>query len=130
MFFILFFRFQFLKDSPHNATLGNPSPMTIPVQCRSNDYIHASGSVFVQIAYYDKTQDTTDQNTGFNLAKNFTLTKKWRSSATGDAEFVIKFIMEFEDFCSNTNGNLQTFCEQISPDIERTLSQIKPDSSI
>lgn len=99
--------------------------MTTPVQCRTNNYIHISGSVFVQIeSYYDKTADNVYEHIGFNWTKNFTLTKKWRSAVTGDAEFM----REFAEFCSNTNDILKTFCENIIPDIEKTISQIKPDS--
>ena len=43
---------------------------------------------------------------GFLWAWNFMLTKRWRSSHTGDEGFQDKMLADFRAFCSNKDGRL------------------------
>lgn len=115
-------RFEFLKDSPCRRLLDKPYIMTPPVQCRANYYIHTSGVACAHIIDQDSAAELRTERVGYYWTKNFILTKKWRSSSTGDGEFASKLLTDFRQFCSNACGSLEAFCESLQEKSEESVS--------
>lgn len=121
----LFNRFGFLRDSPYGSLhVSSPMVQVTPVQCRANDYVHTSGVAFVRIPHLEEDGDAfsfglyrpemkepCNGTWGFYWMPNYMLTKRWRSSATGDKGAGSKLRSEFEDFCADKNGVLKEFWE-------------------
>jgi hypothetical protein len=58
-----------------------------------------------------RPQQEEDHKVGFLWAWNFMLTKKWRSSNTGDELFQDKMLADFRRFCANEDNRLKEYWE-------------------
>ena len=58
---------------------------------------------------------------GFLWTFNYMLTKRWKSSISGDNEVGFSMLHDFRQFCSNHNNRLRDFWDSFLP--ERTSSQ-------
>ena len=107
-----------------------------PVQCRANDYVHTSGVAFVRISHWEDDEDpfSTVQSRpemnelcsrgwGFYWMPNHMLTRRWRSSATGDKGAGGKLRSELEDFCADKNGLLKAFWESCKEAARKTAEK-------
>ena len=81
---------------------------------RNDDGTHCkpqSSSYFDYIAWQRQLATKTsgeesNHRIGFLWAWNYMLTKRWRSSYTGDESFQDKMLRDFRAFCSNSDGRL------------------------
>ena len=107
-----------------------------PVQCRANDYVHTSGVAFVRISHWEDDEDSfstvqsrpemnelCSRGWGFYWMPNHMLTRRWRSSATGDKGAGSKLRSELEDFCADKNGLLKTFWESCKEAARKTAEK-------
>ncbi|XP_069789694.1 GATOR1 complex protein DEPDC5 isoform X4 [Narcine bancroftii] len=115
-------RFGFVQDKYPASTFNFPAE-------NKPQYIHVTGTVFLQLPYSKRkfqsgqqrrrrnsTSSSTqslfgEEKIGYNWAYNTMLTKTWRSSATGDEKFADRLLKDFNDFCSNKDNRLLNFWE-------------------
>ncbi|KAG8597087.1 hypothetical protein GDO81_002161 [Engystomops pustulosus] len=113
-------RFGFIQDKYSAAGFNFPSE-------NKPQYIHVTGTVFLQLPYskrkYAAGQQRRRRNSassatqtlfgeeriGYNWAYNTMLTKTWRSSGTGDERFADRLLKDFTDFCANRDNRLAAF---------------------
>ena len=94
-----------------------------PVQCRANDYVHTSGVAFVRISHWEdddpfstvqsrpEMNELRSRGWGFYWMPNHMLTRRWRSTATGDKGAGSKLRSDLEDFSADRNCLLKAFWE-------------------
>ncbi|KAG2470314.1 DEPD5 protein, partial [Polypterus senegalus] len=115
-------RFGFIQDKYSASTFNFPSE-------NKPQYIHVTGTVFLQLPYSKRKFSTGQQRRrrnstssstqslfgeekiGYNWAYNTMLTKVWRSSATGDEKFADRLLKDFTEFCSNKDNRLVLYWE-------------------
>ncbi|KAM4807782.1 GATOR1 complex protein DEPDC5 isoform 3-T3 [Rhinophrynus dorsalis] len=117
---VIAYRFGFIQDKYSASAFIFPSE-------NKPQYIHVTGTVFLQLPYSKRkytsgqqrrrrnsTSSSTqslfgDDRIGYNWAYNTMLTKTWRSSGTGDERFADRLLKDFTDFCANRDNRLSAF---------------------
>ncbi|XP_069037996.1 GATOR1 complex protein DEPDC5 isoform X3 [Lepisosteus oculatus] len=116
-------RFGFIQDK------FSASAFNFPAENKSQ-YIHVTGTVFLQLPYSKRKFSTgqqrrrrnstsssnqslfgAEERVGYNWAYNTMLTKAWRSGATGDERLAERLLRDFTDFCANKDNRLVAFWE-------------------
>lgn len=118
----ILYRFGFVQDKFSASAFNFPSE-------NKPQYIHVTGTVFLQLPYSKRKYNTGQQRRrrnstsssnqslfgeekiGYNWAYNTMLTKTWRSGATGDERLADRLLRDFTDFCANKDNRLVSFWE-------------------
>ena len=86
-----------------------PSPYML-----QREYIRSRAESFNEEHHYQ-------YDIGFLWCWNFMLTKRWRTSNTGDENFQDKMLADFRAFCSNTDNRLLDYWESCEAKINETI---------
>ena len=60
---------------------------------------------------------------GFLWSWNFMLTKRWRSSSTGDEAFLDKMMADFRAFCSNKHDRLKEYWQSCLQEYHASIAE-------
>ena len=67
---------------------------------------------------------------GFLWSWNFMLTKRWRSTSTGDESFQDKMLADFKAFCANKDNRLSEYWERCVRAYQESISQDTGDTTM
>ncbi|XP_022536846.2 GATOR complex protein DEPDC5 isoform X1 [Astyanax mexicanus] len=117
----ILYRFGFVQDKFSASAFNFPAE-------NKPQYIHVTGTVFMQLPYskrkYSCGQQRRRRNSassasqslfgceervGYNWAYNTMLTKAWRTGVLGDEKLADRLLRDFTDFCSNKDNRLVAF---------------------
>ncbi|XP_036451057.1 GATOR complex protein DEPDC5 isoform X2 [Colossoma macropomum] len=117
----ILYRFGFVQDKFSASAFNFPAE-------NKPQYIHVTGTVFMQLPYskrkYSCGQQRRRRNSassasqslfgceervGYNWAYNTMLTKAWRTSVLGDEKLADRLLRDFTDFCANKDNRLVAF---------------------
>ncbi|KAI4876342.1 hypothetical protein NFI96_017807 [Prochilodus magdalenae] len=119
----ILYRFGFVQDKFSASAFNFPAE-------NKPQYIHVTGTVFMQLPYskrkYSCGQQRRRRNSassasqslfgcedrvGYNWAYNTMLTKAWRTGVLGDEKLADRLLRDFTDFCANKDNRLVAFWE-------------------
>ncbi|MCI4388526.1 hypothetical protein PGIGA_G00087080 [Pangasianodon gigas] len=119
----ILYRFGFVQDKVSASAFSFPAE-------NKPQYIHVTGTVFMQLPYskrkYSSGQQRRRRNSassasqslfgpeehvGYHWAYNTMLTKAWRTSVLGDEKLADRLLRDFTDFCANKDNRLVSFWE-------------------
>nr|XP_020475229.1 DEP domain-containing protein 5 isoform X3 [Monopterus albus] len=117
----ILYRFGFVHDKFSASAFNFPSENKL-------QYIHVTGTVFLQLPYSKRKYSTGQQRrrrnsttsnsqgpfsseepVGYYWAYNTMLTKVWRTGVLGDERLADRLLRDFTDFCANKDNRLLTF---------------------
>lgn len=79
--------------------------------------------------FMDELPASQYPNVGFQWMNNYMLTKRWRTSTTGDSELTMKLLKEFEEFCRDTNGDLKEFWNSSQESLKAAMENSRTEIS-